>query len=210
MHRLADGIVQLDTADARVMAWKNGGGTTRELAVFPPDAALTGKPFLWRVSIAEVGRDGPFSPFPGYDRSIMLIEGAGMQLDMQDAVPVRLTERFKPLRFSGDADTQCALLDGPVRDFNVMTARAQLTHHCDIIRGGAMQARWTPASETLFAHCLCDSLIVKLRDMDEIVLHAGQSLVFDSRDSGCDARALLLAPGSPASVAVLVTLREPG
>ncbi len=46
--------------------------------MYPAGAALD--EFLWRVSIADVERDGPFSRFPGIDRTIVLLEGAGMRL----------------------------------------------------------------------------------------------------------------------------------
>ena len=68
----------LTPADFHSMPWKNGAGRTTEIAVHPPGAALD--TFAWRVSIADVERDGPFSRFPGIDRTIVLLEGAGMRL----------------------------------------------------------------------------------------------------------------------------------
>ncbi len=44
------------------MPWKNGGGETAEIAVFPPSADLS--EFGWRISMATVSSDGPFSAFP--------------------------------------------------------------------------------------------------------------------------------------------------
>ncbi|HEU4539125.1 MAG TPA: HutD family protein, partial [Polyangiaceae bacterium] len=58
--------------------WKNGGGTTREIAAMPPDAGTSG--FAWRVSVAEIARPGPFSAFPGVDRQIVLLAGEGVRL----------------------------------------------------------------------------------------------------------------------------------
>ncbi len=68
----------LTPADFHPMPWKNGAGRTTEIAVYPPGASLDA--FLWRVSIADVERDGPFSRFPGIDRTIVLLEGGGMRL----------------------------------------------------------------------------------------------------------------------------------
>ncbi|MFN9927385.1 MAG: HutD family protein, partial [Phenylobacterium sp.] len=56
----------LRAADRLAVPWKNGGGITRELAVWPPGASFDD--FVWRVSMAEVHQDGPFSSFPGVDR----------------------------------------------------------------------------------------------------------------------------------------------
>jgi len=55
--------------------WKNGAGSTTEIAVFPQDAGFTD--FDWRVSLATIGADGPFSVFPGVDRTLALVEGHG-------------------------------------------------------------------------------------------------------------------------------------
>lgn len=208
MRSFAGDIRLLELQDQRIMPWKNGGGITRELAVFPGHAALAGtEPFLWRISIADIAADGPFSAFPGYDRSIMLIAGQGMELDMQDAAPVQLRECYKPLRFSGDTPTYCRLLDGPVRDFNVMSARGRIEHHCEIVSGGAAEAVWERGAMTVFCHCLHGNLIVKLRDMAEWNLTAGQSLWLP-KGATRETTPALLAPNTPQTVAALVTLRH--
>ncbi|WP_344566156.1 HutD/Ves family protein [Streptomyces axinellae] len=59
-------------ADRPRMPWKNGSGSTREVAAQPVGSRLAD--FDWRVSVADVGGDGPFSPFPGVDRVITLID----------------------------------------------------------------------------------------------------------------------------------------
>ena len=66
----------LTPADYRRMPWRNGGGVTTEIAIAPDGAGLVGERFLYRVSIADVMSDGPFSRFEGYDRHIMLPAGA--------------------------------------------------------------------------------------------------------------------------------------
>ena len=58
--------------------WKNGGGVTREIVASPEGAPLDA--FDWRVSLADVSADGPFSSFPGVDRTLTVVEGAGMDL----------------------------------------------------------------------------------------------------------------------------------
>lgn len=110
--------------DYRIMPWKNGGGSTTELAIFPESTGLSGAPFMWRVSIADVVADGPFSRFPDYDRHIMVIEGAGMFLDADVHGTIDLTEPFVPASFSGDWGIEGTLVQGPVRDFNLMVARS--------------------------------------------------------------------------------------
>ena len=81
--------------DYRRMRWKNGGGWTTELAAFPESGADAAAPFDWRVSIAEIESDGAFSPFPGCDRHIALLEGVGMELRFDDAETLRLDQRLR-------------------------------------------------------------------------------------------------------------------
>ena len=104
----------------RRMPWKNGGGVTEEIATHPEAASL--EHFDWRVSIAEVARDGPFSRFPGIDRTIALMEGAGMRLSGGQR-DVLLGTPFEPYAFAGEDSIECALVSGPVRDFNAMMRR---------------------------------------------------------------------------------------
>jgi hypothetical protein len=113
----------LRPSDYKIMPWKNGGGTTTEIAISPEGAALGGEPFHWRLSIADVTSDGSFSTFAGYDRHIMVIDGAGMVLDAGPHGILDLGRPFSPVRFSGDWQVSGRLLSGPVRDFNLMVLR---------------------------------------------------------------------------------------
>ena len=40
--------------------------------------------FDWRISMARVASDGPFSEFPGIDRTLAVVEGSGMVLTIGD------------------------------------------------------------------------------------------------------------------------------
>jgi len=110
----------LRSSDCQRMPWKNGGGTTIEIW---KQVSATGE-MLWRLSIADVASDGPFSEFPGIDRWIMVVSGKGMELRIDGMGTKRLDRLFEPLFFSGDAKTDCRLIDGPIRDFNFMIARS--------------------------------------------------------------------------------------
>lgn len=126
----------LRPAGYRAMPWKNGGGTTTELLVHPAGAGVGGARFIWRLSIARVGADGPFSAFPGYDRTIMLIEGRGMTLDFGPAGATRLDRAFEPFDFKGEWPAEARLIDGPCRDFNVMVDRARGGARTRVIAAG--------------------------------------------------------------------------
>jgi environmental stress-induced protein Ves len=108
----------------RRMPWRNGGGTTTEITIAPEDASVSGARFLYRVSIADVATDGPFSRFDGYDRHIMLLSGAGMTLDCGEHGRIELQALHDPHTFSGDWEVGGTLRGGAVRDFNVIVDRA--------------------------------------------------------------------------------------
>lgn len=105
----------------RQMPWKNGGGITTEIAAFP-DGAGTGE-FEWRLSMARVERGGPFSLFPGVDRSIAILDGDGLALAIEGEDEVRLDRDSAPYPFAGDVATSATLTGGPVLDLNLMTRR---------------------------------------------------------------------------------------
>lgn len=153
MRELAEGIRLLGPDDYRRMRWKNGGGWTTEIAVCPEDAGLNGKPFDWRVSMAEVETDGDFSAFPGYDRTILLAEGAGMELSFDAAPSQDISRPYEPVSFSGEWRTHCRLLNGPVRDFNVMTARSQWQHTCKMLHGASFVFAGKPGVQSALVYC---------------------------------------------------------
>jgi environmental stress-induced protein Ves len=107
------------TQDVAAQAWRNGGGTTRELLAWPSRDAWRA-----RVSVAEIAGDGPFSSFPGVERWFAVLKGAGVELTIAGRAQ-RMTRNDAPLAFSGDAHTHCRLLDGPTEDLNLMLRGAR-------------------------------------------------------------------------------------
>lgn len=95
--------------------WKNGGGVTRTLAADPDGR--------WRVSIADIERDGPYSRFPGYDRVSVVLSGEGVTLQ-GEGVLVALQPR-EPAPFGGDDVLQSTLIGGPVRVLNLFVRRGE-------------------------------------------------------------------------------------
>lgn len=103
------------------MRWRNDGGWTREVVRNPSD----GDEFDWRVSIAEVEADGPFSAFDGCDRVLVLLDGAGLDLHFTESGEVvRLSDDARVARFAGEVPIDAALVDGPTTDFNVIWRRS--------------------------------------------------------------------------------------
>ena len=108
-------------SDYQRKRWKNDGGWTTEISSEPLESSTSG--FRWRVSIADIEVDGPFSCFPGVERDLLLLAGKGIELDINDLPPMKLDQRFQRIHFDGEATVHCRLLAGATRDFNVMTAR---------------------------------------------------------------------------------------
>lgn len=119
-------------ADCRVTPWKNGGGSTTEIAIEPPGASLDA--FDWRISMARIASDGPFSEFPGIDRTLAVVSGHGLALTIGDAAPVTCGQGSEPVAFAGDTATSAKLTSGEIIDLNVMTRRRRYSHRMQRIR----------------------------------------------------------------------------
>ncbi len=115
-------ILHKTLADYKSMPWKNGGGTTLEMAISPEGATLGDGSFLWRVSSADVSTGGPFSLFPEHDRLLFLLSGGGMILSGEGR-QLSLGRSLWAERFRGDIPCECTLPLGPVKDFNVIWRR---------------------------------------------------------------------------------------
>jgi environmental stress-induced protein Ves len=153
----------LHSSDYQRMPWKNGGGTTTEIwKAASPDGGM-----LWRLSIADVASDGPFSEFPGIDRWIMVIEGKGMELDIAGMGKRRLDRPHEPLFFPGDAQTDCRLVDGAIRDFNFMIARSFGKGTLQVSR---LTAGMTAplAGNTAAIHVLAGSIDIETNDIRQL------------------------------------------
>lgn len=109
------------------MRWMNGAGWTSEIARWPE-----GDAWDWRLSIAEVDEDAPFSALPGVERALVLLGGNGMRLRFDNGRCHEVAPPHGCLRFAGEGGVVGELVDGPTRDFNLMWRReacdAQLWH----------------------------------------------------------------------------------
>ncbi|MET4592505.1 HutD family protein [Arthrobacter sp. 754] len=106
-------------AELKNEPWRNGGGVTRELASHPKAASAQDGAWDWRVSIADVTKAGDFSVFPGMERVLTVIDGELLLLTVDgEEHPL---EKYRPFRFSGEAESHGALPTGDVRNLNVVT-----------------------------------------------------------------------------------------
>lgn len=126
-------LSRVSLADCPAMAWKNGGGVTRELLTWSahPLDRTPSAPTTWdlRVSVADIERDGPFSTFTGIDRGFAVVQGAGVVLSFENPDQVPATQDHEiscgseALRFAGELHVDCRLQAGPTRDLNFMVRR---------------------------------------------------------------------------------------
>ncbi len=105
----------LTQSDYPIQPWKNGLGETKEVAVDNQT------PYRWRLSWANLTVDGPFSPFPGYERKLVLLNGGPLSLSFQSK-PSRTVYTLSPVSFQGEWKTE-AKISSPGEDFNLFTLK---------------------------------------------------------------------------------------
>ena len=145
--------------------WRNGGGVTRTVAHHGDD---------WRVSIAEVERDGPYSRFDGIARISLVLRGHGVELRSgEDAIVLK---PFEAVEYEGGANWRATLVDGPVTALNVMTragicrARVQAIVHPVVIGPGC--AAVVVAHESA---CRCEALSIAAGETG-VIEHAARPM----------------------------------
>ncbi|MDE8346481.1 MAG: HutD family protein [Acidocella sp.] len=182
----------------RVMAWKNGGGTTTEVAISPPGA--TTETFDWRVSMAYIQADGAFSQFPGVDRSLSILAGDGIILAAYGDVDAELTMSALPHIFPADIPCAARLHAGPVVDLNVMTRRGVYRSSVTKLRT-TTPTKLTPSAETTLIFCYDGPLTVvsstrqrHVQARDFIMLEASDNEFIIQSDGARDMFVIEISP----------------
>lgn len=148
--------------------WKNGGGLTHEIA-----ADVFEGTELWRVSLATIERDGPFSDFRGYDRTIVALD-PGVELDVDGRRVV--LERNVPFVFAGEARVVAYVRSGPTRDLNVVTLRDEFLHDMEIVT--SPQRFVLDEDEIAFVYAIEGTAAA-----NGLACTAGDTLVFDGEEA---------------------------
>jgi environmental stress-induced protein Ves len=118
-------------ADLKPQPWRNGGGVTRELVSHPLAASAQDGAWDWRVSITDLTKAGDFSPFPGMERVLTVVEGELLLLNVGgNEHPL---EKYRPFRFSGDAASSATLPTGDIRNLNVITRAGAYKGYTSIV-----------------------------------------------------------------------------
>ncbi|KAF0862433.1 HutD family protein [Pseudomonas sp. LD120] len=160
-------------ADYPRMPWKNGGGSTEEIT---RDGGTGLESFGWRLSIADIAESGGFSSFSGYQRIISVLQGTGMTLnvDGQDSQPLL---PLQPFAFSGASQVACSLLDGPIRDFNLIYAPQRFRARLQWLSG---HQRFFTQAGTVLVFSVDAHLQVSLESRQQHVLGLHDCLRFEA------------------------------
>jgi environmental stress-induced protein Ves len=165
------------------MPWANGRGTSYEIA---SDRNESGE-WAWRLAMAPVNEDGPFSRIECVNRSLAVVDGAGMQLSVDrkklQCLPMQV------VRFRGDAITEATLLEGPIMDINLMVRRKEADGEMTIVSdSGVLDGASIVVAVGGSAQVTCGDSTIDLERHDSLV--------------ECDAETVLLVSGTVCVVAV--------
>ena len=175
-------IELLKPSQYRTFPWKNGGGVTAEIA-----ADAESSPPAWRLSLATIERDGPFSDFRGYDRTIVALDD-GVTLTV-DGNEVHL-QRHEPFEFRGESIVGAHVAQGPTQDLNVMTLRSEFAHDVEVLTEARRYL--VDQDELLFAYVLCGDAVVS-----GIACAAGETTYLD------EVERFDVVPGADSAVCVV-------
>jgi environmental stress-induced protein Ves len=158
----------LRASSSRSVPWKNGGGMTREILREPAEPAA----FDWRLSLATIDSPGPFSAFDGYHRTLVLVTGAGVELNFSQHGTSRLSTPGQTVSFDGAWQTSCTLLDGSSTDLNLIVSaeRAQSTSRSAPLTEA--QVIQTAGWSEVFVCCLSGTMRLTNTLGDEETLYA--------------------------------------
>ncbi|WP_051242659.1 HutD/Ves family protein [Azohydromonas australica] len=176
------GVQRFALDDIPAEPWRNGGGLTRTIAT-----ASQGGQVIWRVSAADITRAGPFSRFPGMNRSAVLIEGERLELT-GGRRQIAFSGVGHTAHFDGDESLFASRPEQQVRLWNVMTRRGQAMTSVAEHRNSAVDLK---SGCTAFVLVLKGQYLLEDAGGDAGTLAAGEGL--DLRQPGA---AVTLKPAS--------------
>jgi len=166
--------------DFKTIPWKNGLGETTELAI---NEGANLDNFIWRLSIASVVNNGVFSDFSGYHRNLVLIEGKGISLQYDGKSSDRLIKLLDVASFDGGSKTQGELVDGAIKDFNIITSHGKVSPHVHCYIEHQQVVINLIANNLYFAYSLTDDIAVQVIEQESHVVPVGHLVKLSTKDS---------------------------
>lgn len=120
----------LDPGRYRRTPWKNGGGTTVDIA-----GEATSQAEVWRFGRTPIAAAGPFSDYAGFDRLQVLVAGSGLVLGTPDG-EIDVRQPFRPVRFAGETPIVSRLENGPVEVVNLIGRRTAVRLGLRVLEAG--------------------------------------------------------------------------
>jgi len=189
LSRQLDKMRILRWNELEAVPWKNGQGITRELA-----RESKGDSFVWRLSIADVEGDGPFSHFGGMRRILTVVEGKGMEL--MGANVTLQADLGAPVEFDGALGITSRLKGGPLRDLNLIFDPLYCSGHVSLLAGGESLSIRCGDRQIFALYCMSGSVALNSAE----TLHKGDTMILD--EGTCN------TPIEPASHVLLVKIER--
>jgi environmental stress-induced protein Ves len=168
----------------RAMPWRNGLGSTLEIAREP----VRGEDFAWRLSLADIDRDSDFSAYPGYSRALVLVAGNSLHLRFRGHGNCFLDPARRATRFQGEWKTRCAVPEGRCTDLSLIVRRGPAARPTSVVRAPRM-LRLESTGRMILGRDLYGALFVLDGSLAVTESIRARALTVRARDT------LLLTPG---------------
>ncbi|WP_421187691.1 HutD family protein [Aeromonas sanarellii] len=169
-------ITLIKESDQLKMPWKNRQGTTAQILISPKGASLDKLDFDYRLSSAPIKTAGPFSTFPGYQRILLPVSGAGFVLNGHPYAT------FEAAHFSGDDETHCELLKKEVTDLGLIYHPERVSANVRVLNVPFPLTLTLEADKTYLCHLLSGELTVAGQAVainETLVVSGEQSIRFE-------------------------------
>lgn len=191
----APDVVRFSLRAIRAEPWRNRGGVTRVISSGAFQGGAHG--FDYRLSVADITANGPFSMFHGIDRLSLLLEGETLTL-FHDGMEKRSAALMEAIQYDGALPLHAYIGDIPARCLNVMTRKGAATASLRVLDG----INAIPAAD------LC--MILSLKDSCMVIPDGSQKSHMLDRYEGLLLRrtSCVLRPANPteAETAVIATI----
>lgn len=207
LNRASKGLGQIfGPSDYTTSAWS--GGSTTELVSYPAGADFSSRQFLWRVSIATVGKDGAFTRFENIQRILMVLKG-GIHLSHEGEYACGLLP-FEQDKFSGNFRTTAKIEEGGATNLNLMLkegSKGEMQHFAlesgqfhnyalvDDLAGSKAPHTFSQAVDLLY--CVDGEVLIRhSNSTEEFYIHPGESFFFSRNSTDSIGEMLIHNPGN--------------